>query len=188
MSTETTDSRLDQVRDRIDRLEAKAQAGGTETEASIKSHVDGLRRQEESARASFSHAVDTRASGASERAQAADDEFLVLETRLGAAEQALAAELAEDSRTFSNAMEGYLGRVKALFDRLDARAPAKAGAAHDQTEASMSELRRSRDTVAEHLAELHHSSGERWREHKKAVSAARTELERKIDKALHKSE
>jgi hypothetical protein len=110
----------------------------------------------------------------------ADDEYLQLEKRLGGQEQELAASLAEADRTLDAATEHSLQRFKTLIDQLDAKAAAKRGAAREQTEAAASDARRSRQALLDRLAALHAASGDRRRERKKEVDAARIELERKL--------
>jgi hypothetical protein len=188
MTTQTKDRRIDEMRHRIDRLEAKVQAAGADAKASMKSQLDALRRHEESTRAAFSEAVDAKASEASDHAQAANGKYLELESRLGAAEHALAADVAEDDRAFTDAMKGYLDDVRAFFARLEAKAGTKTGAAQQQAEDAVSDARHSKETLAKHLAELRESSGERWHEQKRHVAATRAELERKLEEAWRKLE
>ena len=58
------------------------------------------------------------------------------------------------------------------------------GSAREQADAAISDIRRSRDAVAERLAQVRTASGERWRESKASVAAARAELERNADEAM----
>jgi hypothetical protein len=186
MTTKTADTRLEETHHRIDRLQAKAQESGSDARESIESQVETLRRQEASARAAVKEAHDAKAQEASQRAEAAEDKVRLLETRAKAAEQALAAELAEDKKTFIDAMNADLDEFETLLNQLDAKAAAKTGSAREQAEAAISEARRSMNTVVEHLADVREASGDRWRERKKDVATARTELERKVDDALKK--
>jgi hypothetical protein len=186
MATKTADRRLEEMHDRIDRLEAKAQASGAGARDSIKSQLEALRRQEASARAALKEAHDVKAREADEHAAAAEDRLRQLETRARSAEHALAAELAEDKKTFTEAMEADVAEFEAFFKRLEAQAAAKTGTAREQAEAAIGDLRGSRDTVVKRLAEVREASGEEWRERRKKVTAARVELERKVDDALKK--
>jgi hypothetical protein len=181
MATKTTDQRLEEMHERIDRLQEKAEASGAGAKGSIKTQLDALRQQEESARAAVKEAHEVKKQEASERAAAADDKLSELETRARSAESALAAELAEDKKTFVDAINADLEGLNALFHRLDEKAATKTGAAREHAEAAISDLRRSRDTLAERLTEVRDASGDRWRERKKDVIDARTKLDRKVD-------
>jgi hypothetical protein len=121
-----------------------------------------------------------------DRTGAAEAKLRQLETRANAAEHGLAAELAEDKEAFVAAMNADLAELEAFFHRLDARAAAKTGRARDEAEAAISDLRRMRNKVSKRLVEVRDSSDDRWRERKNAVTAARAELERKIDDVLKK--
>jgi hypothetical protein len=172
MSTET-DERIDELSDRIDRLDARAKTGGAKAHESMKGQVDALRRQEASARAA-----------ADEDGDAAALKLRQLEVRLETAEHGLAAELAEDRRGFTDAMQAYVDAANELPDHLNAYGRALAGDYRDAAEADARDLRRSRDTVAERLAELREAGDDRWGERRKSVAAARAELDRKVDEAM----
>ena len=73
------------------------------------------------------------------------DEYLELETRLGRAEQALAADLAEAEKELDAAVKGAPGHAKALTDRLAMTAAAKRAEEREQAEAAISDIRRSRE-------------------------------------------
>jgi hypothetical protein len=187
MATKSADQRLEEMQDRIDRLQAKAQASGAGAKDSIKSQLDALREQEASARAALKEAHDVKTREADKRAAAADDKLRQLETRARNAEYALTAELAQDKQTFIDAMNADLDDFEELLHRLDEQAAAKTGSAREQAEADVGELRGSMNTVVERLAEVREASGDRWRERKKDVTAARVELERKVDEALQRT-
>ena len=170
-----TDERIDEMRDRIDRLEARAQAAGGGARESMRGRADALRRQEASARAAVR-----------EHSHAAESKLRQLESNLKAVDHALDAELAENKKDFADSMEAYLDDFKELSHDLRGKATTMSGTAREQAEAAISDLQRSRDTVGERLAETRQASGERWRERKKAVAAARAELERKADEAMKK--
>ena len=167
--------RIDELSGRIDRLEARAQGAGAKAGESIKGQVDALRRQEASTRA----AVRDDGDGAAPKLRQ-------LEARVKTAEHALAAELAEDKKGFSDAMQAYVDAANELPDHLAEYGNALAGDYRDAAEADASDLRRSRDTVAERLAELREAGGDRWRDSRKSVSAARAEHDRKADEAIKK--
>ncbi len=196
MSTKT-DNRLDEMRRRIGELEEKAQAAGDKAKQSIEGQVQALREHEAAARAAAREAHEARMENVAAHADAAeaklqqadaaaDAKVEQLQTRLKSAEHALAAELAEDRQTFSDAMQGYLDDFKRLAAELHEKAKTMSGTAREQAEAAISDIRRRRDAVAEQLAQVSAASGERWRESKASVAAARAELERKADEAMKK--
>ena len=130
-----------------------------------RARADALRRQEGSARAAVRGA---RAREVSEHAHA--------------------AEFTDTKHVFVDLMDAYLDQAKGFFDRLEANASAKAGSAREQAEAAIGDLQRSREKVVERLAELRDAPGDRWRERKKGVAAARARLEREVDRASRKFE
>jgi hypothetical protein len=171
-----TDSRLDEVRERIDELDAKAQAAGDGAKQSIKGQVEALRQHEAAARAAAREAHEARTQKVEQ-----------LQTRVKAAEHALTAELADDRQAFSDAMHAYQEDFKALSAELNEQAKTLSGNAREQADSAISDMRRSRDAVAERLAQARTAPGERWRESKASVAAARAELERKADAAMKKN-
>ena len=196
MSTKT-DSRLDEMRRRIGELEAKAQAAGDKAKHSIEGQVAALREHEAAARAAAREAHEARMENVAAHEEAAeaklqqadaaaDAKAEQLQTRLKAAEDAISAELAEDRQAFSDAMHAYLDDFKRLSTELNEKAKTMSGSAREQAEAAISDIRRRRDAVAEQLAHVGAASGERWRESKASVAAARAELERKADEAMKK--
>jgi hypothetical protein len=186
MSTKTTDERLDEAHRRIDALQARAHAVGADANDSIKGQVDGLRLEEASARAAVRERNKAKRSEVSQHVDVAEHKLYQLQARLGAAEHALTAELAEDVTTFTDEMDASLDDLEEFFDLLDHSAAAKSGTARERAEGSIGELKSRRDTLLERLAEVRQASGERWHERKKHVDAARAELERKIDDTLKK--
>ena len=111
----------------------------------------------------------------------ATDERLDGELRI--AEQRLAAELAEDRREFTAAVEHALDAWNGLIDRLQARAAALGTAERQQAERAVADLRRRRMAIAESLAGVRAAPGEGWRDARKRVIAALEELQRKSDAA-----
>jgi chromosome segregation ATPase len=93
MSTKRTAERLDEMCRRIDMLEARAQAAGATAKESIKREIDAL-RQEASARAAAHEAHDPEASETPAHTDPTKDKYLYLDTRLGALESEIAAEIA----------------------------------------------------------------------------------------------
>jgi predicted nucleic acid-binding Zn-ribbon protein len=98
MSTGKPDERLDQIRDRIEALEARAKAAGAGAKASMKHEVDALRRHEASARAALRERHHPSSSEVRGRTGLTDDEYLQLERTVVAAENELAAEIAQIAR------------------------------------------------------------------------------------------
>jgi hypothetical protein len=180
MTTET-EARVDEIRDRIDRLDAFAQSGGSEVLEGISEQVEVLRRQEESARSAVRAAHDSHAPGV-------EDELSLLESRLRSAEHALAAELADDKKTFTDAMGAHLAESKAFLQRLGAKAAKKRGRARERAEATMRDLDATMHTVEEDLHELYDVSGDRLREEKTSAARARAALDRKLDEARQEFE
>ncbi len=117
---------------------------------------------------------------------AVEDRIRQLEIKLDIAKHLLAAELAGDAGTFVGAVEAELHDWDAYLEWLQVRAAtrARAGSAREQAEAGIRELRRHRNTVAEHLAEVRAAPREVWREQKKPLAGAREELERKVNEVL----
>jgi hypothetical protein len=196
MSTKT-DDRLDEARRRIGELEANARAAGDRTQQAVKGQATALRDHEAAARTAAREAHEARkqsvvahTAAASDKIdqldEAADAKVEQLRTRVASAEHALAAELAEDRQSFTDAMNAYLNDFKELSGELSEKAKTKAGSARDQAKAAISEIQRRRDTVAERVEQARTASGERWRESKASVAAARAELERKADEAMKK--
>lgn len=176
-----TDNRLDEMRERIGELEAKAQAAGDRAQ-SIKGQVEALRQHEAAARAAAREAREARTQNFAAHAEAAeaklrqvddaaDAKVEQLHTRVKAAEHALAAELAEDRQAFTDAINAYLDDFKELSEELNQKAKTLTGSAREQAEAAISDMRQSRDAVAERLAQARTASGERWRESKASVAA-----------------
>jgi hypothetical protein len=170
-----TDNPLDEMRERIDELEAKAQAAGEGAKQSIKGQVEALRQHESAARAAAREAHEARTQNVEQ-----------LQTRVKAAEHALTAELADDRQAFSDAMHAYQEDFKELSAELNQKAKTMTGSARQQADEAISDIRRSRDAVAERVEHVRTASGERWRESKASVAAARAELERKADAAMKK--
>jgi hypothetical protein len=142
MTTTAIEERLAETGRRIDRLDARAQAGAAEARSRTQRHLDTLRQEEASARTAVRKARD-----------AVEDKLRQLETKLDIAEHRLAAEFADDARTFADTVEAELHDWGTYLERLQMKAAtkAKAGSAREQAEAAIRELRRHRNTVAEPL-------------------------------------
>ena len=174
MSTKTG-ARIDEMRDRIDQLEARAQADGGRAAESMKGRIDALRRHEASARAAVR-----------DNSPAAGLKVRLLEARLKVAEHGLAAELADNRKEFIEAMDAYVDDYWELNHALKETAASRLGEEREQDEENLRVLRHDRDTVAERLSETRARADDRWHESKRSVGAARGELDRKVDEAMKK--
>jgi hypothetical protein len=170
MPTTTVEERLAQMGRQIDELEAKGRSTGGEAKARIQRELGALRRQEGSARAAAEQPID-----------GFDEKFEQFQARLRVAQSAVAADLTESPDKFADAVDDELHKWDAYFERLQAQTALRAANTRDRAEVAISELRRSRNEVAERLADVRAASGETWDEQKKRLGAARDELERKAD-------
>ena len=170
MPTTTVEERLAEIGRQIDGLEAKARAGGDDARSRIQRQLGALRQQEASARAA-----------AHEGAEAFDERFEQFEARFHVAQSSLAADLADNRTKFADAVESELRSWDTYFERLQAQTAMRAASARERSEAAISDLRRSRNTLAEQLADASTASGEAWDEQKQRIAAARDDLERKAD-------
>ena len=73
------------------------------------------------------------------------DDYLELESRLGRAEQTLAADLAEADTELDAAVKAAPEHAKALPDRMATKAAAKRAEEREQAEAAISDIRGSRE-------------------------------------------
>ena len=177
MSTKT-EERIDEMRDRIDRLEARARADGGRAGESMQGRVEALRRQEASARAAVR-----------EHSPAAGLKVRLLEARLKTAEHGLAAELAENREDFIESMDAYVDDYWELNHALKEtrREQARGGTRAGRAEPSRPAARQGHGCRASRREprEGRRPSGARS---KRSVGAARAELERKVDDAMKKFE
>jgi hypothetical protein len=172
MSTTTTptmEDRLGAVGRRIDKLQAKAQAGTAESRSTIQRQVDKLRGDASAVRKA--HGGD------------AEEKMSQLEAKTDIAQHRVTSELADNWKSFSKGVEGALGRWDAYLDRLQASASAKTGAARKQADSTIAEIGQRRDAVAKSLADAKGASGEAWREQKTKVAAALDKLEDAVKKS-----
>jgi uncharacterized coiled-coil DUF342 family protein len=174
MSTKTS-ARIDEMRDRIDQLEARVQADGGRAGESMKGRLDALRRQEASARAAVR-----------DHSPAAGLKVRLLEARLKVAEHGLAAELADNRKDFIEAMDAYVDDYFELNHALKETAASRLGEEREQDEENLRVLRHDRDKVAERLSETREQADDRWHESRRSVGAARGELDRKVDDTMEK--
>ena len=167
MSTTTSDDQLAEIRRRIDRLQAFAQAGPAENSPRIRRHLDALRREE--------------ATMVAEAPDHVDEKVGQLKTRLTVAENAVAADISDDWTTFARAVEDELRSWDTYLERLQTTAATKDGNARERAEAAIADVRTRRIAVHDRLAQARKNVNAAWREQRNHVSAARDELERKAD-------
>jgi hypothetical protein len=171
MATATNDY-LGEARRRIARLEVQAQRGTADAKFRMQRYIDTLRLDEESARAS-AHA----------RAAAVDESLEQLENELELAEHRVAAEFAATWEQFTAAIDAELHRWDAYLGRMQTKAAAKTGAAREQAEAAVAELRQRRVSIGKSLADLGTTPSDAWDDAKARVLAQLDELKSKADTA-----
>jgi hypothetical protein len=167
-----TDERLGEVRRRIARLEVEVQRGTADAKSRMQRYIETLRHDEESARAS-----------ARERAAAADERLEQLDNELELAEHRVAAEFAETEDQFNDALEAELHRWDAYLDRMQTKAAAETGAAREQSEAAVTDLRQRRVSIGKSLSDGGTATGEGWRGAKARVLAELDDLKSNADAA-----
>jgi DNA anti-recombination protein RmuC len=160
---------LGEIGRQIDDLEARADNGAAETRVRLHDRLDELREEEASAWAAV------RA-----KAEAVDENVRQLEIDIAIAENRLAAEMADDAKSFAEAVEAELHGWDAAIERLQARAATKVQDARDQAEAAIAELRRTRNRAAERLNALRASADDAWHEQKNRIAEVLEDLERKV--------
>ena len=170
MSTTTTEDQLADVRRRIDRLQALAQAGPAAEIARIQRHLDALHQEEASVLAAARGAPDE-----------AEEKLGQLRTRLAVAENSLVADVSDEWTSFAAAVEDELRSWDTYLERLQATAAAKAGNARERAEAAIADVRTQRIAVYDRLAQAREDVNGAWHEQRNHVSAARDELEQKAD-------
>ena len=165
-----TEERLNQMRCRIDRLELSAQAGAAEVRTRTQHRVYELRDEQLATVLSVHH-----------HAGAAEETIEVLANDVEIAERRLAAELADDRESFTDAVEAELHAWDAYLDRMQAKAAAKPASTRERAEWAVSELRQQRIAVAERLAAVHSATVDTWRTAKSTVLAELAELKQQAD-------
>jgi hypothetical protein len=170
VSTTTIEQQLADVRRRIDRLQARAQAGAAAQRARMQRHVDALHEQEESVRAAARQAPDE-----------VEEKLEQLKARLQVAEQSLSTDVSEDWTTFAAAVEAELQTWDSYLERLQTSVAERAWKARAQAEAAIGEVRSRRIEVDERLAQARDAADDGWQEQRNRVSVARDELEQMAD-------
>ena len=166
MTSTTIEDQLAEVRRRIDRLQAFAQADAAADGSRIRRHVDALRREE----ASVLVAPDQL-----------DEKLGELKTRLAVAENSVVADVSDEWTTFAGAVEDELRSWDTYLERLQATAVAKAGNARERAEAAIADVRTQRIAVDDLLAQAREDVNGAWHEQRNHVSSARDALEQKAD-------
>jgi hypothetical protein len=170
MSTTTIEDPIEEVRRRIDRLQAFAQIGAAADSSRIRRHLDTLHREEASVLAAAREAPDE-----------VEERFGQLRTRLAVAENSLAADVSDEWTTFVAAVEDELRSWDTYLERLQATAAGKARGARERAEAAIADVRIRRIAVYDRLAQAREDVNGAWHEQRNHVSSARDELERKAD-------
>ncbi len=170
------DNRLEELKGRIEALDARSYDGAAEAPARIQRYLETLRQEDEAA-----DAEAIRRPGEYEAPYQA--QLQVLENELNIAEHRLDAEIADDRKQFVEAVEAELDDWDAFMERMQANAAAKTGAAREESEKVIADLRRRRLAIGESLAGVRAAVGDTWRDRKKRVLAALDELKRKADAA-----
>lgn len=168
MSTTTIEDQLAELRRRVDRLQALAEAVADNLR--IRRHVDALRRQETTVLAAVREAPVE-----------ADEKLGQLKTRLAVAERSLAADISDDWASFAVAVEEELRGWDTYLERLQATAATRAWDTREHAEAAIGDVRSRRIAVDERLAQARAAEREAWQVQRKRIGAARDELERKAD-------
>jgi cellobiose-specific phosphotransferase system component IIA len=169
MITTTIEDQFAEVRRRIARLQALAQAGLVAERARMQRHLDAL-HQEEASVAAVRGSPDE-----------VEQKLGQLRTRLAVAENSFTADVSDQWTTFATAVEDELRSWDIYLERLQATAVAKAGNAREQAEAAIADVRTQRIAVYDRLAQAHNDVNGAWEEQRNQVSSARDELERKAD-------
>jgi len=132
MSTTTVEDELAEIRRRIDRLQARAQAGAPRT----RRHLDALHQEEAAVGAAVRQDPDE-----------VDERLGQLKTRLDVAEHSLEADASDDWATFAAAVEAELHSWDTYLERLQTSVAAKAWKRREQAEAAIGDVRNHRIAV-----------------------------------------
>jgi hypothetical protein len=165
-----TEERLGRMRRRIDRIELRAELGAADVRSRMQHRAREL-RDEQLATVLSVH----------RHAGAAEETVEELANDVEIAEHRLAAELADDRETFTEAVEAELHGWDAYLDRMQAKAAAKSPPAREREELAVSDLRQRRIAVAESVAAVRSATGETWRNAKSRVLDALADLEQRAD-------
>jgi hypothetical protein len=165
----TIEDQLAEVRFRIGRMQARADAGvGADVLPRIQRHLDALRQDEASVRAAGRHAPDE-----------VEEKLGRLKARLDVAEHSLSADLSDDWATFAAAVEEELRSWDTYLERLQTSVAANAWKTREHAETAIADVRSRRIAVEQRLAQACDGAGDAGREQRERVTAARDELARK---------
>jgi hypothetical protein len=165
----TIEDELAEVRFRIDRMQARAQAGvPADVLPRIQRPLDALHQDEASVRAPASQAPDE-----------VEEKLGRLKSRVDVAEHSLTADLSDDWATFAAAVEEELRGWDTYLERLQTGVAANASKTREQAETAIAEVRSRRIAVEERLAQACDGAGDGGREQRERVTAARDELAQK---------
>jgi chromosome segregation ATPase len=166
MSTTTIEEQLAEIRGRIDRLQASAEAGAPRAGRSL----DALKQEEAAVRAALRDAPDE-----------VEEKLGQLRSRLDVAEHSLAADASDDWPTFAAAVEAELRSWDLYLERLQTSAAAHAWKAREQAEAAIGDVRSRRIEVDQRLARARDAAGDAPDDARQLVTAARDALELEAD-------
>ena len=169
MNITTIEDQLAEVRFRIGRMQARAQAGvAADVPPRIQRHLDALHRDEASVRAAASQATDE-----------VEEKLGQLKSRLDVAEHSLTADLSDDWAPFAAAVEEELRSWDTYLERLQTDVAANAWKTREQAETAIADVRSRRIAVEERLAQACDGAGDAGQEQRERVTAARDELVQK---------
>jgi hypothetical protein len=165
----TIEDELAEVRFRIDRVQARAQAGVTaDVLPRIQRHLDALHQDEASVRAAASQAPDE-----------VEEKLGRLTSRLDVAEHSLAADLSDDWVAFAAAVEEELRGWDTYLERLQIGVAMNAWKTRELAETAIADVRSRRIAVEKRLAQACDGAGDAGQQQRERVSAARDELAQK---------
>jgi hypothetical protein len=166
-TTTTIEDQLAEIRRRIDCIRACAQACGLPR---VRGHLDALHEAEASVRAAARQTPGELA-----------EKVGRLRTRVDVAEHSLSADVSGDWPAFVVAVEAELDSWDTYLERLQTSVATKAWNARAQAETAIAEIRTHRIAVDEQLVHARDRTEDAWQEQRKRVTAARDELEHKVD-------
>lgn len=169
MNTTTIEDQLAEIRFRIGRMQALAQAGvAADVLPRIQRHLDALHQDEASVRAAASQAPDE-----------VEEKLGRLTSRLDVAEHSLTADLSDDWVAFAAAVEEELRGWDTYLERLQIGVVMKAWKTRELVETAIADVRSGRIAVEERLAQACDGAGDAGQQQRERVSAARDELAQK---------
>jgi hypothetical protein len=169
LNTTTIEDQLAEIRFRIGRMQALAQAGvAADVLPRIQRHLDALHQDEASVRAAASQAPDE-----------VEEKLGRLTSRLDVAEHSLTADLSDDWVAFAAAVEEELRGWDTYLERLQIGVVMKAWKTREQAETAIADVRSGRIAVEERLAQACDGAGDAGQQQRERVSAARDELAQK---------